>query len=84
MNLYKALWSRIGGRPWTYILRDIWHKLEGLCIIALVAVGAVLGHYLWHEVLTYLLIFALGYTAGHLFWGKDYVPDQKADSEASK
>ncbi len=83
MNFYKALWSRIGGRPWTYILRDFWHKVEGLCIIALVAAGAVMGHIMWSEVLKLLLAFALGYTAGHLFWGKEYIPDQKGDSGAA-
>ncbi|ACZ61458.1 MAG: hypothetical protein QQM50_04215 [Dehalococcoides mccartyi] len=79
MNLYRELWSRIGGRPWTYILRDLWHKYEGLCILALVAGGAFLGHWLWHSVLWYLLNFTFGYIAGHLFWGKDYIPDQKGD-----
>lgn len=80
-DLYQVLWSRLGGRPWTYILRDIWHQTEGLCILALVAGGAVLGHYLWHEVLWYLLAFALGYLAGHLFWGKQYIPNQKPEHE---
>ena len=42
-DIYHKLWQAIGGRPWTYILRDIRHKYEGLCIIALVAVGAVPG-----------------------------------------
>ena len=36
---YRALWSKIGGRPWTYIIRDTWHKFEGLWIIALVALA---------------------------------------------
>ncbi len=40
MNLYEMLWSRIGGCPWTYILRDTWYKLEGIWIIGLVAVAA--------------------------------------------
>ncbi len=77
MGIYKALWSRIGGRPWTYILRDIWHKFEGLCIIALVATGALLGHYLWEFIFWFLLVFALGYIAGHLFWGKEYQEGQQ-------
>ena len=76
MNLYKALWARIGGRPWTYIIRDSWHKFEGLWIIGLVAVGALLGHYFYEFVFRLLLVFALGYIAGHLFWGREYVPDQ--------
>lgn len=76
MNLYRELWSRIGGRPWTFILRDAWHRLEGLWIICLVATGALLGHWLWEQILWYLLFFALGYVGGHLFWGKAYIPDQ--------
>ena len=31
--------------------------------------------------LGWLIAFNLGYVAGHLFWGKDWVPDQKADAE---
>ncbi len=79
IDLYKALWSRIGGRPWTYILRDTWYKLEGLWIIGLVALGALLGHWFWNLVLWLLLAFTLGYIAGHLFWGKEYVPDQHGE-----
>ena len=83
-DIYKAIWSVIGGRPWSYILRDIWHKYEGLCIIALVAIGAVLGHWLWHLVLWLLLFFALGYIAGHLFWGKEYIPNQTDNDEEKR
>ncbi|MDD5082722.1 MAG: hypothetical protein PHU08_05045 [Dehalococcoidales bacterium] len=79
MDWYKVLWSRLGGRPWTYILRDAWHKLEGIWIIGLVAVGAVVGHCFWELIFWFLLVFALGYSAGHLFWGKDYVHDQKGE-----
>jgi hypothetical protein len=80
MDCYKWLWSHIGGRPWTYILRDFWYRVEGLCIIALVAGGAVLGHFIWHDVLKLTLAFALGYVGGHLFWGKDYIPGQKGEA----
>ena len=83
MGFYKFLWSRIGGRPWTYILRDFWHKVEGLCIIALVAGGAVMGHLIWGDILKLLLAFALGYIGGHLFWGNEYIPGQKGDSGTS-
>ncbi len=79
MNIYKAIWSVIGGRPWSYILRDIWHKYEGLCILFMIGVGAVLGHWLWRSIWWLLLAFTLGYIAGHLFWGKDYIPDQKGE-----
>ena len=81
---YKALWSRVGGRPWTYILRDTWHKLEGIWIIGLIAVGALLGHWLWELIFWFLLVFALGYIAGHLFWGTRYIPGQRGDSTQSQ
>ena len=69
--------SAFGGRPWTYILRDAWHELEGLWIIGLVAIGALIGHWLWEMIFWFLLVFALGYIAGHLFWGMRYIPGQK-------
>jgi len=75
-NLYKSLWSRIGGRPWTYILRDTWHKFEGLWILGMVAVGALIGHWVWDLFVWFLLVFAIGYICGHLFWGKEYIPNQ--------
>ena len=56
-KIYPSLWSKLGGRPWTYILRDTWHKLEGLWIIGLVAVGALLGHWLWDLIFWFLLVF---------------------------
>jgi hypothetical protein len=82
-DIYKAIWSHIGGRPWTFILRDAWYKIEGLWIIGLVAVGALLGHWWWHIIPRLLLAFALGYVGGHLFWGKDYVPDQRVEDAES-
>ena len=77
MDYYRVIWSKIGGRPWTYILRDTWHRLEGLWIIGLVAIGVLLGRWFWNLIFWFLLVFALGYIAGHLFWGKEYTPDQK-------
>jgi hypothetical protein len=83
-SLYKCIWKHIGGRPWTYILRDAWHKVEGLWIIGLVIIGALLGHFWWHFLFWFLLVFAIGYIAGHLFWGKDYIPDQRAPDKEVK
>ena len=79
-SLYRALWTRVGGRPWTYILRDAWHRLEGLWLLGLLALGAVLGRWLWEQFFWLLVAFALGYVAGHLFWGKEYVAGQGGGS----
>ena len=76
---YKWWWSKIGGRPWTYILRDWWDDYEFFWIVGLVSLGIWLGHaFTWQPVLKGWLIFSVGYTAGHLFWGKEYIPNQKA------
>ena len=68
------------GRQWTYIIRDWWHKYEGVWLIGLVALGAVLCKYVGlKEVIKGLGIFALGYAAGHIFWGKDWHEGQRYD-----
>lgn len=79
MNIfnYKWWWSRLGGRPFTYQIRDLWHKAEFVWIIVLVAVGVALGHnFDWIEVLKIMGIFTMGYIFGHLFWGRRYIPNQ--------
>jgi len=77
INVYKALWSRIGGRPWTYILRDWWDDYEFFWIVGLVGLGIWLGHsFTWQTVLKGWLIFSVGYIAGHLFWSTPHIPRQ--------
>lgn len=79
-RLYKWIWSRIGGRPFTYIIRDCWHKYEFFWLIGLVSLGVWLGHiYNWKTILIGWLIFSLGYLAGHLFWGTPYKENQQGD-----
>ncbi len=82
MDFYRILWSRLGGRPWTYILRDLWHRFEWLWIIGLLLGGYFIGRDGWDHLLGWLIAFNLGYVAGHLFWGRDYIPDQKGDPDA--
>lgn len=64
-RLYKAMWRRLGGRPWTYIIRDSsrWSALLGAGLLGIgvaslrsprpviLAVGA-----------------GIGFILGHLFW----------------
>lgn len=80
MNLYKMIYEPITGRPFTYVLRDLYHKLEWFWIVGLVSCGVWMGHHFdWVEVLKCLGIFTVGYIAGHLFWGRDYIPNQDDD-----
>lgn len=80
MNVYRWIWTRIGGRPWTYIIRDVWHKAEFVWIVCLVSLGMYIGHNCdFRSILIIWLIFSIGYLFGHLFWGKDYISGQKED-----
>lgn len=80
MNIfsYKWWWSRIGGRPWTYILRDVWHKYEFIPIFVLMSAGGLIV-YLWGLALLFIIlaILFIGYIIGHLFWGKKYIEGQQ-------
>jgi len=78
---YKKLWFW-AGRPFTYIIRDVWHKAEFVWIVVLIAIGVTLGHhYDWIAILRIMGIFTLGFIFGHLFWGKEYIEGQEPDKE---
>ena len=90
MNIYKALWSRIGGRPWTYIRRDFWHRFEIVNIVFFVSIGFFSGiFYLrimkwvvsewWHPIILVAGFYTIGVLQGHWFWGKSWIPDQKGN-----
>lgn len=82
MDFYRALWSRIGGRPWTYIARDIYHRVEYLVLVTLVVVGYLIGTsglMNWRWFLVIMVTYTIGYVHGHFFWGKDYIPNQKPE-----
>jgi len=83
-STYKKLWSVIGKRPWTYIYRDLWHKLEwfpqmqwfwsAVLVIWLLGVPVPL-----KELLIACAIYTFGYINGHFFWGRKYIPNQQGN-----
>lgn len=78
MNIYKWFWSRIGGRPWTYILRDSWVDYELVWILGLLALGAYLGDYFGvRALLKDIVKIFIGVVLGHLFWGTKWRRGQK-------
>jgi len=82
VSIYKWIWTRIGGRPWTYISRDIYHKLEYLVLVGLFIGGFVLGRVgliSWKWFLVIMAAYTVGYIHGHFFWGTEYIPGQKGD-----
>jgi len=84
-NLYKKLWSLIGGRPWTYIYRDIWDNLEWFPQMQWAATGILfelLRHYKgwpWWAHFIWVGIYSFGYINGHFFWGRDKIFGQKGE-----
>ncbi len=82
MDFYKTLWSRLGGRPWTYIARDVYHRLEYLVLVSLFIAGYALGSSgltSWKRFMVIMAVYSVGYIHGHFFWGKEYIPGQKGD-----
>jgi hypothetical protein len=82
MNFYKMLWSKIGGRPWTFIARDIYHRIEYLVLVSLFIGGYALGQSWlvnWKWFLVIIAAYTTGYIHGHFFWGKEYIPGQRGN-----
>ena len=77
-NLYKKLWSPIGGRPWTYIWRDIYHEAEWLIQMIWLFIGIGIFYFLgWWGVLGFTLVYTFGYINGHLHWGTKWIKGQQ-------
>ena len=79
---YKMLWSRIGGRPWTYIARDIYHRAEYVVLVSIFTSGfwaGASGVISWNWFWILLATYSLGFLHGHFFWGKKYIPGQTPD-----
>lgn len=84
-KLYKKLWVLIGRRPWTFIYRDIWHKLEYFPQMQWLGTGIVAEwvrqywHLSWWSHLIWIGIYTYGYINGHFFWGTKYIPEQPGE-----
>lgn len=78
MNIYKWLWSKIGGRPWTFIMRDFYHEVEFAVIIPLLILGWFSRDWLSpREGIFVLCGLVIGYILGHLFWGRRWIKGQE-------
>jgi hypothetical protein len=76
-GLYKKLWSLVGGRPWTYIYRDVWHRYEYVVQAQWFFFGLAVYHFLgWYGAMLFWIFYTLGYINGHFFWGRRYIPGQ--------
>jgi hypothetical protein len=84
MDLYKWLWSHVGGRPWTYISRDIYHNVEYLILVSLFVGGFALAKsdlVSWKWFMVIMAAYTIGFMHGHFFWGTKYIPGQQGDTK---
>jgi len=79
-NSYRWWWSRIGGRKWTWIVRDARQKYPTPWMLGVMVVSAVIGHYFWSWwLLAAFGVLLIGILWGHLWFGTKYIPNQGAD-----
>ena len=72
---YKWLWSHTTKRPYTYIIRDFYHELPFPFMMVFAGIVWVFQKYFHASVREWVYI-AIGVLIGHLFWGRDYIPDE--------
>ena len=67
-KLYRQLWSRVGGRPWTDIVRDEQKKSPLVFLLIFLGLGILVskmaGKYWWQI----LIGFLVGILCGHFWW----------------
>jgi len=67
-RLYEKIWRRIGGRPWTEIIRDEQKKSPLVFLLIFLGLGfmagKIAGKYWWQI----LIGFLLGVLCGHFWW----------------
>lgn len=72
---YKFLWKHIGGRPWTYIIRDFYHEMPiPFIMIEAWVIWAI--NYFWDVHWWVWLFISLGILLGHLFWSGKWIPGE--------
>jgi len=67
-KLYEKLWRKIGGKPWTEIIRDDQRKSPLVFLLVFLGLGILAGKLTgkyWWQI---LLGFLLGILCGHFWW----------------
>jgi predicted MFS family arabinose efflux permease len=67
-GLYEKLWRKVGGRPWTEIIRDEQKKSPLVFLLIFVSLGILAGKLAgkyWWQI---LIGFLLGILCGHFWW----------------
>ena len=64
-RLYRALWTRIGGRPWTYIIRE---NPRLAAIVGAVSLAIAIVSLVAPKPLALTISAGIGFILGHIFW----------------
>ena len=67
-KLYENLWRKIGGKPWTEIIRDDQKKSPLVFLLIFLGLGMLAGKLTgkyWWQI---LLGFLVGILCGHFWW----------------
>ncbi|MDO8688581.1 MAG: hypothetical protein Q7R39_00965 [Dehalococcoidia bacterium] len=67
-KLYAKIWGRIGGRPWTEIVRDEQKQEPLLFLLIFLGLGILLVKVAGKNWWQILIGFLLGIIAGHFWW----------------
>lgn len=72
-KIYRKIWSRVGGRPFTYVIRDFSYE-NPMMILLIGAMAGILVAPVWNW--WWLVLIIMGVIFGHLWWGKKYIHNQ--------
>ena len=67
-RLYRGLWSQVGGRPWTEIIREDQKQSPLVFLLIFLGLGILAGKLAvkyWWQI---LLGFLMGVVCGHFWW----------------
>jgi uncharacterized membrane protein YjjP (DUF1212 family) len=67
-KLYKELWSRAGGKPWTEIIREDQKYSPLLYLLIFLGLGILLARLAGKNWWQILIGFLVGLLCGHFWW----------------
>ncbi len=66
---YEVVWQHTPGRPWTYVMRDYPWLLIVPAQVIIIPLALWLPLRYWSRAVLIDVVLAVGYLAGHVFWG---------------
>ena len=71
--MYRWLWSRVGGRPWTFIIVDAADRHPLPFLLVAFGIGVTVAYLVpWHTLRLAFPAMAFCILLGHLFWRTCY------------